>query len=92
MKTIWFKGKYVEPILFGSKTDTVRKNSNRLPSVGDEVKFTVGPRPAFAIAKVDSIEKIDKLPDERRLQVVECLGDLPEDPVMIHFSVTYVPE
>ena len=92
MKTMWFKGKYVEPILSGSKVDTVRKNSNRLPKEGEQVKFTVGPKPAFAIAVVQSIENVNKLPEWRRKQVVQCLGDLPENPVMINFSVTHVPE
>jgi len=92
MKTLWFKGKYVHPILSGSKTDTVRKNSNRLPNEGEQVKLTVGPRPAFAIAVVDSIESANELPEWRRKQVVECLSDLPEDPVMINFSVTHIPE
>ena len=92
MKTMWFKGKYVEPILSGAKSDTVRKNSNRLPKQGEKVKFTVGPRAAFAIAVVDSIESIHELPELRLKQVVECLGDLPEDPVMINFSVTHIPE
>lgn len=92
MKTLWFKGKYVEPILSGSKADTVRKNSPRLPKEGEKVKFTVGPRPEFAIAVIDSIERINSLPEWRRKQVIECLGDLPEDSVMINFSVTHVPK
>lgn len=52
MKSLWFKQIYVQPILSGEKNYTVRKEGNRNPSVGEIVSLTVGPRPAFARAKI----------------------------------------
>ena len=52
MKSLWFKQIYVEPILSGKKNYTVRKQAKRNPNKGDIVALTVGPRPAFAKAKI----------------------------------------
>ena len=52
MKSLWFKQIYVQPILSGEKNYTVRKEGKRNPAVGETVALTVGPRPAFAKAKI----------------------------------------
>lgn len=60
MVTLWFKQLYVEPILSGEKTDTIRKSPLRSPlHVGEAVKFSVGPRPPFAVVEITYVEPID---------------------------------
>jgi len=54
---LWFKKKYVEPILDGSKVSTVRLKRPRV-DVGDEVTLHVGPRPPFATVVIRSIAEI----------------------------------
>lgn len=56
---LWFKQRYVESILSGEKTDTIRRRSSRLPVAGQIVSFSVGPRPAFARARVIAVEDVD---------------------------------
>jgi len=52
MKSLWFKEKYVKPILSGEKNYTIRKKSNRNPNIGEIITLTVGPRPPFAKVKI----------------------------------------
>lgn len=52
--TIWFKGHYVDPILNGEKTNSLRANPPHF-AVGDTVNFSVGPRPPFARALITAI-------------------------------------
>lgn len=47
MKTLWFKGIYVQRILSGAKTHTDRK-PNVWFEPGTPLDATVGPRPPFA--------------------------------------------
>lgn len=77
MKTLWFKQCYVAPILAGEKIDTIRRESNRLPNVGDQVALTVGPRPAFGAAEIVQRELIDleSLTETRRREVLGIYAD-----------------
>jgi hypothetical protein len=59
MKTLWFKQIYVVDILARQKTDTYRKPSTRLPRAGDRIALTVGPRPPFAVATVESVTPVE---------------------------------
>ncbi len=54
MRQLWFKQRYVDPILTGEKTSTIRAKQPRFTE-GDAVTFHVGPRPAFAIVRIVSI-------------------------------------
>ena len=74
MKSLWFKAHLASDILAGVKLDTIRRRSSRLPGVGELVRLTVGPRPAFAIARILSVSpvEIETLTDERRTQVLGC--------------------
>jgi len=90
MKTLWFKAEFVAPILSGDKRDTIRKPSNRLPSVGDEVAFSVGPRTPFARAVVVAVESIDPSRDvssSRAAQVAGCYDRLDGHMVRIDFRL-----
>ena len=87
MKTLWFKGSFVAGILDGTKVDTIRKASNRLPVVGQRVAFSVGARPAFAEAEVLSIEKASRVSKARRAALVELYGDDLTNMVRITFRV-----
>jgi len=77
--TLWFKQKYVAPILSGEKSDTIRKASSRLPAADNVVSFAVGPRPAFARARVLSVEPIDldDIEPERRAELLRYYGVEP---------------
>lgn len=68
---LWFKQIYVAPILSGEKTDTIRNAGKCKLQAGDVVTFSVGPRPAFATAKILTRENIalNELTPERREQV-----------------------
>ncbi len=88
MKTICFKQRYVEPILQGSKSDTVRRLNKITPRPGEKVRFSVGPRPAFAEALVDHVIPADGLSQERQQEVIDCLGEMPEDALLISFTIT----
>lgn len=72
---LWFKHIYVADILSGIKTDTIRRASPRLPKAGDQVMFSVGPRPPFARALIVSITAVDGMTRDRQAQVNACLGD-----------------
>lgn len=61
MRTLWFKGIYVAPILDGSKTVTNRTAKCRLQA-GDLVDATVGPRPPFA--RLEILSRSDIAPTE----------------------------
>ena len=86
---LWFKSEFVAPILKGQKTDTIRKDSDRLPVSGEIVSFSVGPRPAFARALIVSVAPVSlsDLDPERRAQVVQSLGKSKQRLVRLTFSV-----
>ena len=89
MKTLWFKQEFVAPILSGEKRDTIRAQSTRLPRVGDAVAFTVGPRPAFAHAIINSVETIasSDISDNRSQQLARCEIDPTKQMVKLTFSL-----
>jgi len=76
MKTLWFRGCFRAAILRGEKTDTIRMTC-RLRE-GEHVALSVGPRPAFARARVTRITRVTlaDLCAERRAQVLACYPDL----------------
>jgi hypothetical protein len=86
MKTLWFKQIYVQDILSGTKVDTIRKRSSRLPNVGDIVAFTVGPRPPFCNVRIISISPAEDLSDYRATQVRGIYGDTA-DTVRLTFAL-----
>ena len=76
MKTLWFKSRFVEAILSGAKTDTVRSLQSRSPGVGERVALSVGPRPAFAQAMITGVEEVRAadLGPQRRAEVTRLCG------------------
>jgi hypothetical protein len=58
MRYLWFKSCYVEPILRGEKTDTIRAASVRSYQVGQLVALSVGPQRPFARAIVTAFDLI----------------------------------
>jgi len=87
MKSLWFKNEYVQPILSGDKKDTIRKSSNHLPKIGEEVELSVGPARVFAKALILSIAPIGALSKEREQEVVKIYGSL-ENLVCVAFNIT----
>ncbi len=67
MASLWFKKRYVEPILSGQKTSTIRMKKPKV-GVGDTVTFHVGPKPSFATVQIQSVEEVafDDLPPARK--------------------------
>ncbi len=65
--TLWFRNDYVDPILAGTKTSTIRRQNGRLPRAGDVVAASVGPRPAFATLKIRSVETLRLIQIDDRL-------------------------
>ena len=74
MKTLWFKSEFVDAIVRGVKTDTIRRSSTRLPRIGEIVRLTVGPRSPFAHVRVLTVTSVnaDLLPAEKRHQIFAC--------------------
>jgi hypothetical protein len=86
MRTLWFKSEFVVPIMSGEKRDTIRRRSNRLPRAGEVVAFSVGPRPAFAHAVVESVESVGHIQALRRDRLHELIGE-GGDMVRIRFTL-----
>ena len=57
MANLWFKQRYVDPILAGEKTATIRRKRPRFGE-GDLVSFHVGPKSPFAVARIASMEEV----------------------------------
>lgn len=93
MKTLWFKQCYVSPILSGEKTDTIRRDSDRLPVPGEIVAFSVGPRPAFCRVKIVKRELIDlaQLKNARRREVLGIYADESGPMARLTFRVLDTP-
>jgi hypothetical protein len=53
--SLWFQQQYVDPILNGTKTCTIRTHTRNVPAVGTECEFSVGPRTPFARAVIQSV-------------------------------------
>ena len=67
MKIIRFMDDFVDAILSGRKTSTMRQNTNRIPNVGEYVTLSSKERPEFAIAFVKYVDENPIInPSERR--------------------------
>lgn len=88
MQTMWFKSCYVQQILSGTKTDTIRKTSDYLPKKGDVVGFSVGPRLVFCKARIDNVIniKVSELPRERAAELKALYGEV-DNLTQLQFSV-----
>lgn len=73
---MWFKQRYVEAILRGEKTDTIRRASPRLPAIGAIVPASVGPVAPFADLTIENVEPVtpNELTPERRAEVEALIG------------------
>lgn len=89
MKSLWFKKCYVQSILNGAKTDTIRKNSSRLPLIHDEFYLSVGPRKPFATAIIIKKNIIDmsQIDDDRKKQLQAIYPDYLEKFVCLTFKL-----
>jgi uncharacterized protein YqfB (UPF0267 family) len=89
LKSLWFKQAFVADILSGAKRDTIRVPSERLPKIGEMCRLQVGPRPAFAYARIIAIEIITLalLPQWRRDQVIACYPNPPQKLARLEFRV-----
>lgn len=56
--SLWFQQQYVDPILNGTKTCTIRKHTRNVPAVGTECDFSVGPRTPFARAVIQAVQPL----------------------------------
>ncbi|MDQ2787830.1 MAG: hypothetical protein M3Y58_22805 [Chloroflexota bacterium] len=85
MKTLWFKGIYVTPILSGAKTHTDRK-ANVWFEPGTTLDATVGPRPPFARLIVDHCERIpvSAFPPQEQEEMRAYVGDMA---TRVYFSL-----
>lgn len=88
MKTLWFKGCYVAPILSGEKRQTYRdlKAARRFVA-GEIIGASVGPRPAFARLAIESVDIIpfDELPRVEQADALATYGSR-EPQVCIRFQ------
>lgn len=89
MKTLWFKAQFVPAILAGEKRDTIRPESTRLPTVGETIALSVGPRKPFARAVVTRRARVNQhmLSSGRRDQVIGCYGELPSNSIRLWFRL-----
>lgn len=59
MKTLWFRGCFIAPILSGHKADTIRHLGRRRFQIGETIALSNGPRPPFARARITAVEPVD---------------------------------
>ena len=93
MKSLWFKSKYVDPILNGDKIDTIRKAQPPINlKVGDVIAAQVGPRSPFALLEITDISIIG-LPFERQAEICRLYPGV-EKLTRISFRVAeeYIPK
>ena len=57
MKNLWFKKRYVEAILSGEKTTTIRAKKPTFDK-GGLVNFQVGPKSAFATVNILAVSEV----------------------------------
>ena len=76
MRMLYFKACYVESILSGEKTDTIRR-PQRLPRAGELMRACVGPSRPFAELWIETVEPIAlaDLEPERRAEVTALYGE-----------------
>lgn len=89
MKSLWFKAEFVDPILKGSKTDTIRKVSTRLPAKGDRIALSVGPRAPFAHALIVSVRPVARVSAQRIAALASIYGPdaATQDMVKLRFRL-----
>ena len=80
-RNVWFKQRYVEPILRREKTDTYRRSTNLRR--GDAVSLSVGPRTPFARARVEAVSyhQPNEIPEPRRSEVLAIFPDAGNEPL-----------
>ena len=68
LRSLWFTQALALEILAGRKRETIRVLRPGLPSEGEIVAAQVGPRPAFALLRIEAVEPIglDDLDDAHR--------------------------
>lgn len=88
---MWFKARYVGPIVRGEKRDTIRRLGKRPPVTGAIVPFSVGPRKPFAMARITDWVEISAsdLPNGKAASVQSLIGEAPSY-VLIEFEVLEV--
>ncbi len=76
---MWFKARYVEDILSGRKTETLRRVNGRVPAVGTVAPASVGPVRPFAWLHIDAVDiiSVSDLSEERRTEIETLLGPAP---------------
>ena len=89
MKMLWFKQIFVGDILSGAKTDTIRRESNRLPAVGETIGLSVGARAPFAMARIVRRRRVqfDRLSEQRRAELGVCYIDPLKRMIRLTFEV-----
>jgi hypothetical protein len=87
MKSLWFKQCYVEDILAGRKTDTIRKSSSHVPKPGQIVAFSIGARKPFATAEILSVESVAQISEHRLDDLREIYGTIPDNLLCITFRL-----
>ena len=92
MRYLNFKKQFVDDILSGRKTDTIRRNNKRLPKVGEAVIFCVGVSRPFARARITSVKPINfKTLSEARQKIILAIYPNQVDLAMIEFELEKGP-
>lgn len=94
-RAMWFKARYVNQILSGEKTSTIRTAwSMRKRKVGDVVPASVGPVYPFAYLRIDAVESVvmTHLPEDVQQDVVQSLGAGAWDTELVRVRFTLLNE
>ena len=77
-KSVWFKQVYVNDVLSGAKQDTWRRPTEKI-EVGMLLRFSVGPRKPFALARAIEVNDIlSENVEPAKLEVlIQLYGELP---------------
>lgn len=87
MKTIRFMDEFVDVILSGKKTSTMRQNTNRIPSVGEYVKLSSKERLEFATAFVKYVDEKPIINSSERRALRKIYGDNIGNICRVHFVI-----
>jgi len=92
MKTIRFLDDFVEAILSGKKTSTIRQNTNRIPAVGEYVRLSSKEQPDFATAFIKYVDRKPVISQNERRALKSIYGDRIDNICRVHFVVHSKPD
>lgn len=83
---------FVDVILSGKKTSTMRQNTNRVPAVGEYVRLSSKTRPEFATAFVKYVDPKPIMNQKERRALRRIYGEDLSNICRIHFVIHFATD